>query len=156
MGPLVGGKTLMSMSKLRPSQVLVAVGFLLLLLTSLQGWVMVGIIAVAQESQTELLQELKRLHNLGLAGGFLAIAFGLTMILMQLDAARVRNIYRILLPSLLIAPIAFGDRVSGIVLGSIPLPVQVVFYSLQAISALGITVSLVLMLTATLRADSPR
>lgn len=138
-------------SKLQPPRILVAVGFLMLLLTSLQGWAMVGIIAVAGERQADLLQELKRLHNLGLTGGFLAIAFGLTMIVMPLDAGRVRTTYRVLLPSLLIAPIAFGDRVSAIVLGSIPFALQVAFYSLQALSALGITVSLVLMLAAILR-----
>lgn len=135
-------------AKLQPPQVLVAVGFLMLLLTSLQGWGMVGIIAVAGESQAALLQELKRLHNLGLAGGFLAIAFGLAMIVLALDPDRMRTIYRVLLPSLLIAPIGFSDRVSAVVLGPIPSALQVVFYGLQAISAAGLTVALVLMLVA--------
>src|SRR5439155_2045748 len=72
-------------SKLQPPRVLVGVGFLMLLLTSLQGWGMVAIIAAAGEGQTPLLQELKRLHNLGLTGGFLAIAFGLAMIVLPLD-----------------------------------------------------------------------
>ena len=140
-------------SKLQPPKILVAVGFIMLLLTSLQGWAMVGIIAAAQASLAELLQEMKRLHNLGLAGGFLAIAFGLTMIVMGLEAARIRNIYRILLPSLLIAPFAFGDRVTAIVLGSIPFGLQAGFYILQALSALGITVALILMLAAILRRE---
>ncbi|GEM_PF-4769327 len=140
-------------TKLQPPQILVAVGFLMLLLTSLQGWSMVGIIVVAAESQAELLQELKRLHNLGLTGGFLALGFGLAMIVLALDDARVRTIYRILLPALLIAPIGFSDRASAVVFGSIPSALQVVFYGLQAISALGLTVSLVLMLAAIVRKE---
>lgn len=72
---------------LRSARVLVAVGFLMLLLTSLQGWGMVGIIAFLGEEQSALLQELRRLHNLGLSGGFLAISFGLTMILLPLGKA---------------------------------------------------------------------
>ena len=137
--------------KLQPPHVLVAVGFLLLLLTSLQGWGMVGIIAVAGEGHVPLLQELKRLHNLGLAGGFLAIAFGLTMIALRLDTTRTKTIYRVLLPSLLVAPVGFSDRVLSLVRGSIPLALQVGFYALQAVSALGITVSLIVMLIAILR-----
>ena len=138
-------------TKLKPPPILVAVGFLMLLLTSLQGWAMVGMIAVAGESQLALLHELRRLHNLGLAGGFLAIAFGLTMLVLALDADRIRTIYRVLLPSLLVAPVGFADRVSAIALGSFPAALQVVFYGLQALSALGITVGLVLMLAAIVR-----
>src|SRR5688572_6158457 len=106
--------------RLQPPRILLAVGFLMLLLTSLQGWGMVGIIVVAEESQAALLQELKRLHNLGLSGGFLALGFGLTMIVLPVDAGRTRTIYRVLLPSLLIAPVGFSDRVSAVVLGSLP------------------------------------
>ena len=138
-------------SKPPPAHVLVGIGFLMLLLTSLQGWGMVGIIAVAAEGHAALLQELKRLHNLGLTGGFLAISFGLAMLVLPLDQSRIRAIYRVLLPSLLISPIAFSDRVSSILLGSIPLALQVSFYALQALSALGITVSLVLMVVAIFR-----
>jgi hypothetical protein len=135
---------------LQPPRILIGTGFLLLLLTSLQGWAMVAIIAT-ENTDTALLQELKRLHNLGLAGGFLAIAFGLSMAVLALDAARSRTINRILSPSLLIAPIAFTNRVWLIVFGSIPQPIQIACYALQAVSALGITVSLVLMLVAILR-----
>src|SRR5262249_58357975 len=141
MGTQAQQKTVMN-SRLPSPQILVAVGFLMLLLTSLQGWAMVAIVAVAGESQTALLQELKRLHNLGLAGGFLAIALGLTMIVLPLETARERTIYRVLLPSLLIAPLAFGDRVSAIVLGSIPFALHVTFYGFHALSALCITVRL--------------
>jgi hypothetical protein len=142
------------MRNLQPARVLVGVGFLLLLLTSLQGWGMAGIIAAAAEGQAPLLQELKRLHNLGLSGGFLAIAFGLAMIALPVDVTRARSIYRVLLPSLLIAPIAFLDRVLAVLRGSIPIELQMVFYGLQAVSALGITVSLVLMLIAIVRPHS--
>jgi len=141
-------------SKLQPPRVLVGVGFLMLLLTSLQGWGMVAIIAAAGEGQTPLLQELKRLHNLGLTGGFLAVAFGLAMIGLPLDAARAKSIYRVVLPSLLIAPVAFSDRVAILLVGSIPSGLQAFFFGLQAISALGITVGLVLMVVAVLRQES--
>ena len=134
--------------KLQPPVVLVGVGFLMLLLTSLQGWGMVGVIAVAGESQAPLVQELRRLHNLGLSGGFLAIAFGLAMIALPFAAGRIRSIYRVLLPSLLIAPIAFADRMSALLLGSIPPAAQVFCYVLQAASALGITISLVMIVVA--------
>jgi hypothetical protein len=112
----------------------------MLLLTSLQGWGMVGIIADAGEDRAPLLQELKRLHNLGLSGGFLAIAFGLAMIALPVDMPRARTIYRVLLPALLVAPIGFSDRVLSIFLGPIPFGLQVFFYGLQAVSALGNTV----------------
>jgi len=134
-----------------PPRVLIGVGFLMLLLTSVQGWGMVGLIAVDGESQQELLQELKRLHNLGLTGGFLAIAFVLHMIALALEPARVKTIYRVLLPSLLIAPIAFSDRIASVVLGPIPSVLQAACFALQALSALGITVGLVLMLVAVFR-----
>ena len=123
----------------------------MLLLTSLQGWGMVAIIAAAGESQAPLLQELKRLHNLGLTGGLLAVAFGLAMIMLPLDAARAKSIYRVVLPSLLVAPVAFSDRVAIILGGSIPSGLQAFFFGLQAISALGITVGLALMVVALLR-----
>src|SRR5438067_13809580 len=126
----------------------------MLLLTSLQGWGMVAIIAAAGEGQTPLLQELKRLHNLGLTGGFLAIAFGVAMIVLPLDAARARSIYRVVLPSLLVAPVAFSDRVAIILAGSIPSGLQAFFFGLQAISALGITVGLALMVVALFRHES--
>lgn len=138
-------------SKLSCPRILVAVGFLMLFLTCLQGWMMVAIIAAAGESQAALLQELRRLHNLGLTGGFLALGFGLTMIVIDLGEVAVRRIYRILLPSLLIAPLAFGDRVASIVFGAIPFGLQAAFYALQAISALGITAGLTLMLIALVR-----
>lgn len=124
---------------------LVAVGFLMLLLTSLQGWGMVGIIAFLGEEQSALLQELRRLHNLGLSGGFLAISFGLTMILLPLREDRSKLICRILLPSLLIAPIGFTDRALIAVIGPIPFALQAFFYMLQAVSALGLTASLALI-----------
>src|SRR5262245_48558925 len=81
----------------------------------------------------------KRLHNLGLTGGFLVIAFGLAMRALALEPARVRPIHRVLLPSLLISPIAFCDRVASVVLGPIPFALQAVFFVLQVLSALGIT-----------------
>ena len=143
-------------ANLQAPRILIAVGFLMLLLTSLQGWAMVGIIAIAGESQAALLQEFKRLHNLGLAGGFLAIAFGLTMIVLALDPARIRIIYSVLLPSLLIAPVGFADRASALLLGGMPMGVQAVFFGLQAISAIGITVSLVLILAAIVRQNTTR
>lgn len=138
-------------SMLQPARMLIAVGFLMLLLTSLQGWAMVGVIAVAGESQATLLHELKRLHNLGLSGGFLALGFGLAMIALALDASRCRTVYRVLLPSLLIAPVGFSDKVSAVVCGPIPITLQVGFFGLQALSALGITIALTLMLVAVLR-----
>jgi hypothetical protein len=124
--------------------VLVGVGFLMLLLTSLQGWGMVGIIAVTGE-RSELLQELRRLHNLGLAGGFLAILFGLTLVVLPLAERRTKIVCQVLLPSLLVAPVGFCDRALAVVVGPIPGALQAFFYGLQAISALGITVSIALM-----------
>ena len=53
-------------ARLWSPKVMVAVGFLMLLLTSLQGWGMVGVIAWWTQNSQELLPELKRLHNLGL------------------------------------------------------------------------------------------
>src|ERR1043166_8848013 len=119
--------------RLQPPRVLIGVGFLMLLLTSLLGWGMVGLIAADGESRPALLLELKRLHNLGLTGGFLAIAFGLAMIALALEPARVKTIYRVLLPSLLIAPIAFSDRVASVVLGPIPSALQAAAFALQAL-----------------------
>ena len=126
-------------------RVLVAVGFLMLLLTSLQGWGMVGIIAFLGEDHAALLQELRRLHNLGLSGGFLAISFGLAMILLPLGEDRSKLICRILLPSLLIAPVGFTDRALSAVVGPIPFALQAFFYGLQALSALGLTIALALI-----------
>lgn len=125
-------------------RVLVAVGFLMLLLTSLQGWGMVGIIAFHGEDSALLLQ-LRRLHNLGLSGGFLAISFGLAMILLPLREDRSKLICRILLPSLLIAPVGFTDRALIAVVGPIPFALQAFLYGLQALSALGLTVALALI-----------
>ena len=92
--------------------------------------------------RSDLLDELKRLHNLGLTGGFLAICCGLALIVLPLPTDRSTTICRVLLPSLLIAPIAFCDRVLVILLGSVPSALQVVFYILQGASALGITLGL--------------
>jgi hypothetical protein len=117
----------------------------MLLLTSLQGWGMVGIIAFAGPEPSELLQESRRLHNLGLSGGFLAISFGLALIVLPLPDSRSRALCRLLLPSLLVAPAAFGDRTLVILVGTIPFGLQAFFYGLQAVSALGITVSLALI-----------
>jgi hypothetical protein len=124
---------------------LVGIGFLMLLLTSLQGWGMVGIIAFASPGRSEILDELRRLHNLGLSGGFLAISFGLTLVVLPLPESRSRIICRVLLPSLLIAPVAFCDRILAILVGTIPFVLQAFFFILQAVSALGITVSLALI-----------
>lgn len=126
-------------------RVLVAVGFLMLLLTSLQGWGMVGIIAFLGEGRSELLQELRRLHNLGLSGGFLAISFGLAMILLPLREDRAKLICKILLPSLLIAPVGFTDRALIAIVGPMPFALQAFLYGLQALSALGITVGLAMI-----------
>lgn len=124
---------------------LVGVGFLMLLLTSLQGWGMVGIIASADPQRADLLQESKRLHNLGLTGGLLAVAFGLTLLVLPLPERRSKLICRVLLPSLLIAPAAFCDHLTIILMGEIPAALQAFFFALQAASALGITVSLALI-----------
>jgi hypothetical protein len=128
--------------QLRLAKVMVGIGFLMVLLTSLQGWGMVGIIAFWAQDGAELVHELKRLHNLGLSGGFLAISCGLTLIVLPLEASRSAVICRALLPSLLIAPVAFCDRVLIILAGAIPSPLQMFFYALQAASALGITLGL--------------
>jgi hypothetical protein len=104
---------------------------------------MVGIIAA--EERPELLQESKRLHNLGLSGGFLAIAFGLALSAFPLKDGHATKICKLLLPSLLVAPLAFCDRLLVILLGAVPVAVQAVFFALQAVSALGITVSLALV-----------
>ena len=126
-------------------RMLVGIGFLMLLLTSLQGWGMVGILAFTGSGRPELLNELRRLHNLGLSGGFLAISFGLTFVALPLPESRSRIICRVLLPSLLIAPVAFCDRILAILVGPIPFALQAIFFILQAVSALGITVSLVVI-----------
>jgi hypothetical protein len=121
---------------------MVGIGFFMLLLTSLQGWGMVGIIAVTGQERSELLQELRRLHNLGLSGGFLAISFGLALMVLPLKESRSKLICKVLVPSLLVAPAAFCDRTLAILVGRIPFVLQAVCYGLQAVSALGITVSL--------------
>jgi hypothetical protein len=112
---------------------------------------MVGIIAFWAPSSTELLHELKRLHNLGLSGGLLAVACGVALIALPPEARRSTMICRMLLPSFLIAPIAFCDRVLVILAGSIPTPLQGFFYALQAASALGITLGLGLMVLSLFR-----
>ncbi|MCI0680487.1 MAG: hypothetical protein L0Y71_00160 [Gemmataceae bacterium] len=89
--------------------------------------------------------ELRRLHNLGLSGGFLAISFGLALILLPVGADRSKRLCRILLPSLLIVPVGFTDQALIVVAGPIPLALQVFFYGLQAASALGITAALALL-----------
>jgi hypothetical protein len=136
-------------------RVLVGIGFLMLLLISLQGWGMVGIIAVTGSGRSELLGELRRLHNLGLSGGFLAISFGLALVVLPLPESRSRIICKLLLPSLLIAPVAFCDRILAILVGTIPFGLQAFFFSLQAISALGITVSLALIVILLFRSGEP-
>jgi hypothetical protein len=47
------------------------------------------------------------LHNLGLLGKLLAISCGLTLIVPKLHAGLSATICRVMLPSLLIAPIGF-------------------------------------------------
>jgi hypothetical protein len=123
---------------------LVAIGFLMLLLTSLQGWGMVALIAT-DELGPELLQESKRLHNLGLSGGFLAIAFGLTLIVLPPPVSRSKLVCKLLVPSLLVAPVAFCDRTFAILGGTLSAVLQAFFYGMQAVSAIGITVSLALI-----------
>lgn len=88
---------------------------------------------------------MRRLHNLGLSGGFLAIAFGLTLVVLPVRESRSSLICGILLPSLLVAPVAFCDRLLIILVGTIPFVLQAFFFGLQAVSALGITVSLALI-----------
>lgn len=136
-------------------RVLAGVGFLMLLLTSLQGWGMVGLIALAGPGRPELLAELRRLHNLGLSGGLLAVAFGLTLAVLPVPERRATIIGRVLLPSLLVAPIAFGDRLLALLAGTLPRVVQGIFFGLQALSALGITVALVLIVVALFRDGEP-
>jgi hypothetical protein len=128
---------------------LVAVGFLMLLLTSLQGWGMVGIVALSD--RPALIHDFRRLHNLGLSGGFLAISFGLSLIVLPQPERRVKVICKILLPSLLLAPVAFSDRSLVIVLGKIPFVLQALFFGLQAVSALGISASLAMMVVFLLK-----
>jgi hypothetical protein len=135
-------------------KLMVAVGFLMVLLTSLQGWAMVGVIALWARHVPELLPELKRLHNLGLSGGFLAISSGLTLIVLPLDPGRTSTICRVLLPSFLIAPIAFCDRLIVVFSGAIPFAVQAFFYALQAASALGITLGLGLIVLSLFRLET--
>jgi hypothetical protein len=137
-------------------RVMVAVGFLMLLLNSLQGWGMVGVVALSAENGEKLLHELKRLHNLGLSGGFLAVSAGLTLIVLPLEASRSSTISRVLLPSFLIAPIAFCDRLLVVLTGSIPSAVQAFFYALQAASALGITLGLGLIVLSVFRLEQKR
>lgn len=141
-------------SRLWSAETLVSVGFLMLLLTALQGWGMVGVIALDGPDRAALMSELKRLHNLGLTGSFLAICSGLTLILLLPGGERRRSICRVLLPSLLIAPIAFCDRILAILLGSIQSPLQAVFYCLQAASALGITIALSLIVVWLFQSNS--
>lgn len=139
--------------RLWPAPMMVAVGFLMLLLTSLEGWGMVAVIAVGEAGHADLLHELKRLHNLGLTGGFLAVCSGLALILLPPTAARCMLICRVLLPSFVIAPIAFGDRVLIVFAGPISFPIQGCFYALQAASALGITLGLGLMVLSLIRRE---
>jgi hypothetical protein len=140
-------------SRLWSPKVMVAVGFLMLLLTSVQGWGMVGLIALWAQNSEALLHELLRLHHLGLSGGFLAVSAGLTLIVLPLEASRSSIICRVLLPSFLIAPIAFCDRLLVVLAGSIPPAVQALFYASQAASALGITLGLGLIVLAVFRLE---
>ena len=140
-------------SRIWSAETLVRVGFLMLLLTSLQGWGMVGVIAFGGQERAELLHELKRLHNLGLTGSFLAICSGLALLVLPLKASRLTTICRVLLPSLLIAPLAFCDRFLAIFLGSMPSTIQTMAYALQAVSALGITVALGLIVLRLFRPE---
>jgi hypothetical protein len=117
---------------------------------------MVGIIVFWAPSGAELLHEMKRLHNLGLSGGLLAISCGVSLAVLPPEASRSTMICRMLLPSFLIAPIAFCDRVLVILAGSIPAALQGFFYALQAASALGITLGLGLMVISLFRRDQPR
>ena len=143
-------------SRLWSAKVMVGVGFLMVLLTSLQGWGMVGIIAFWAPGGTELLHELKRLHNLGLSGGLLAISCGVALVVLPPEPSRSTTICRVLLSSFLIAPIAFCDRVLVLLAGSIPSALQGFFYALQATSALGITLGLGLMVLSLFRREQPR
>jgi hypothetical protein len=138
-------------ARLWSAKVMVGVGLLMLLLTSLQGWGMVGIIAFWAQGSAELLHELKRLHNLGLSGGLLAVSCGVALVVLPPEASRSTMICRMLLPSFLIAPIAFCDRVLVILAGSIPTALQGFLYALQAASALGITLGLGLMVLSLFR-----
>jgi hypothetical protein len=140
-------------SRSTSARVMVGVGFLMLLLTSLQGWGMVGIIAFRAQGGEELLHELKRLHNLGLSGGFLAVASGLALIVLPPEAGRSTTICRVLLPSFLLAPLAFCDRILVILAGEIPSAIQAFFYTLQAASALGITGGLGLIVISLFRRE---
>jgi hypothetical protein len=140
-------------SRLWSAKVMVVVGFFMLLMTSLQGWGMVGIIAFWAQDGAELLHEFKRLHNLGLSGGFLAISCGLALIVLPLEASRSGAICQVLLPSFLIAPIAFCDRVLVILGGAMPSAVQAFFYALQAASALGLTLGVGLMVLSLVRLE---
>jgi hypothetical protein len=140
-------------SRLWSANVMVGIGFLILLLASLQGWGMVGIIVFRPQNHLDLLQELKRLHNLGLSGGFLAVSCGLTLIVLALEASRSTTICQVLLPSFLIAPIAFSDRLLVILAGAIPSAAQEFFYALQAASALGITLGIGLIVVSVFRGE---
>jgi hypothetical protein len=62
----------------------------------------------------------------------------------------------VLLPSLLVAPIAFCDRLAAMAFGSIPRWVQACFYTLQALSALGITIALFLIVVVLFRRSLER
>jgi hypothetical protein len=139
--------------RLWSAKVMVGVGFLMLLLASLQGWGMVVIIAFWPHGGAELLHELRRLHNLGLSGGFLAVSSGLALIALPPEDSRSKTICRVLLPSFLIAPLAFCDRLLVILAGAIPSGLQAFFYALQAASALGITLGLGLIVLSLFRLE---
>ncbi|MCI0742580.1 MAG: hypothetical protein L0Y72_26405 [Gemmataceae bacterium] len=67
------------------------------------------------------------------------------MLWLPLDPNRCRLICKVLLPSLLVAPLGFSDRILASVLGPLPNLLQAIFYGMQAASALGITVSLAMI-----------
>src|SRR5262249_37592271 len=118
-----------------------------------QGWRMVGLVTFRDGGGPELLHELKRLHNLGLSGGFLAIACGVTLIVLPLEASRCLAICRVFLASFLIAPIAFCDRIWVAFVGVIHSALAGFFYALQAASASGITLGRGLMVLSLFRRD---
>jgi len=98
---------------------------------------MAAIIASSHESSSQVLQRVEAASHLGPLGGFLASPFGLALSVLSLDAAAPAFICRVLLPSLLVAPVGFCDRILAALPRAQPVGFQAFFYGLQALSALG-------------------
>jgi len=124
----------------------------MLLLTSLQGWGLVGIIAfwarmVRNASRVQAPSQSWSLRRI--SGHFFWAPIDCAATGGQPFKDGLSSVATIVL----IAPIAFCDRLLFILAGAIPSALQASFYALQAASALGITLGLGLIVLSLFRLE---